>query len=408
MLNNVSDPFAFILIGFIALLGFVGQYIFRKTQIPVVIWLVILGILVGPVFGLINVQSFREISGFVSSLALIIILFEAGLRTNFRRFVKEFPYSVFLACVSFLLSFIFLSIFFFFIGLKPEVAIVAASVLGGTSSIVVVPLVSRLTSVSENVKLALSIESVITDILVIVVSLSLYNFFVYQGNLYEGIKGIVNMFLIGASFGVIFGILFLPLYERAKNIEYSYMFVISLLFFVYACAGMLGGNGGIACLFFGLLLGNSRRISQFLYLKEEVALDNQTKHFFSLLSFLITTYFFVFMGFFFSVNDAFYLLVGFVATLILLACRYVFVHLSGKLLHFNRFERTVVGIMISRGLAAGVVSFLLLETGFFDTHVVNIVFSTILFSILIPSVFIYWLHHGGEHGAGNASKSRKG
>ncbi len=404
----MSDPFAFTLIGFIALLGFVGQYIFRKTEIPVVIWLVILGIIVGPILGLVNVQSFREISGFISSLALIIILFEAGLRTNFKRFIKEFPYSGFLACVSFLLSFIFLSIFLFFVGLRPEVAIVAASVLGGTSSIVVIPLVSKLTSISENVKLALSIESVITDILVIIVSLSLYNFFVYQGSLYEGVKDIVNMFLIGASFGVVFGILFLPLYERAKNIEYSYMFVISLLFFVYAGAEMLGGNGGIACLFFGLLLGNSRRISQFLYLKQEVVMDTQTKNFFSFVSFLITTYFFVFMGFFFSISNAFYLFIGFVATLILLVCRYVFINFSGRLLHFTQFEKTIVGVMISRGLAAGVVSFLLLETGFFDTHVVNIVFSTILFSIFVPSLFVYRLHHRGGTNAGNASESRKG
>lgn len=403
----MSDPFAFTLVGFIALLGFVGQYIFRRTEIPMVIWLVILGIIVGPVFGLVNVQSFREISGFISTLALIIILFEAGLRTNLHRFIKEFPYGVFLACISFLLSFIFLSIFFSFIGFCPEMAIVTASVLGGTSSIVVIPLVSKLTSVSENVKLALSIESVITDILVIVVSLSLFNFFAYQGNLYEGIKDIVNMFLIGASFGVVLGILFLPLYERARNIEYSYMFVISLLFFVYAGAEILGGNGGIASLFFGLLLGNSRKISKFLYLKQEVVLDNQTKNFFSFVSFLITTYFFVFMGFFFSISNVFYLLVGFVATLILLICRYVFVSYSGKLLHLSQFEKTVVGIMISRGLAAGIVSFLLFEAGFFDNHIVNTVFSTILFSIIIPSIFVYWLHTGGVNNAGNASESRE-
>ena len=44
-------------LGFIMILGFVGNYIFNKTQIPSIVWLLLFGLIIGFVF---KYQSFEQ------------------------------------------------------------------------------------------------------------------------------------------------------------------------------------------------------------------------------------------------------------------------------------------------------------------------------------------------------------
>ena len=51
-----------VLTGVTIFLGYVGNLIFEKTRIPDAVWLLVFGLLVGPIFNLIDTTMFLSIS----------------------------------------------------------------------------------------------------------------------------------------------------------------------------------------------------------------------------------------------------------------------------------------------------------------------------------------------------------
>lgn len=76
---TTSVPFLLVAAGAAFLLGFAADVLARKFGFPDVLWLVLLGILFGP---LLKVISFNEVLAFAPYLgiaALSLILYDAGL-----------------------------------------------------------------------------------------------------------------------------------------------------------------------------------------------------------------------------------------------------------------------------------------------------------------------------------------
>ena len=82
--------YSFILAGFVILIGFFGNIFFEKTKIPDVIVLLGIGILLGPVSGMVNPGSLHNMAEYVGSLALLVILFEGGTDLDLNRLLSEF------------------------------------------------------------------------------------------------------------------------------------------------------------------------------------------------------------------------------------------------------------------------------------------------------------------------------
>jgi NhaP-type Na+/H+ or K+/H+ antiporter len=71
-------------LGGLVFLAHLFSAIFEKVRLPDVVPLVILGLLLGPVFGLTDPSTFGKIGGVFTTLALVIILFQGGYRLAFR------------------------------------------------------------------------------------------------------------------------------------------------------------------------------------------------------------------------------------------------------------------------------------------------------------------------------------
>ncbi|MFB5616362.1 MAG: peptidase, partial [Nitrosopumilus sp.] len=59
--------------GVVIFLGVAGEAFFKKTGIPDVAFLMILGVIIGPVFGLIQPEAVIQVVPYFAALALIII-----------------------------------------------------------------------------------------------------------------------------------------------------------------------------------------------------------------------------------------------------------------------------------------------------------------------------------------------
>ena len=80
MTGNLTAFFA--LLGGLLVLAFAANRLSRWTHVPDVIVLLVTGIVLGPVLHFVNPAKFAEVTRGFGTLALILILFAAGLEMD--------------------------------------------------------------------------------------------------------------------------------------------------------------------------------------------------------------------------------------------------------------------------------------------------------------------------------------
>jgi cell volume regulation protein A len=132
--------------------------------------LISLGILLGPVTGLVDSSAIMSLAPYLAVLVLVFILFERGMAMNLYRVLSESPRAIFLAITGFTINFIATTLFIAYLVIPATpllYSVLFGTILGGSSSIIIISLASRI-RVSEKCSTILSLESAITDILCIV------------------------------------------------------------------------------------------------------------------------------------------------------------------------------------------------------------------------------------------------
>jgi cell volume regulation protein A len=259
---NVS--LVFLAIGASIFIGFAANFLFRKYGTPDVLVLILLGILFGPgALGVVDeslIGSIGSITPYVAGIALAIIMFEAGMDLNARQVLIASKVATLHTMLAFLLSmFATTAICMFVMSWPADVSLMLGAILGGTSGAIVIPLVSKL-RISERTKIVLTLEFALTDVLVIVVGMSIL-FFITEntGDFGPAVRLLLSAFLISALIGLVSGVLWLRALSRLSGQPFSYMITLATLLTTYAFTEMVvggGGGGAIAALVFGLVLGN--------------------------------------------------------------------------------------------------------------------------------------------------------
>ncbi|MFH0928798.1 MAG: cation:proton antiporter [Candidatus Aenigmatarchaeota archaeon] len=383
----MSVVLTFALASLILILGFIGNYLFKKTSIPDILILVALGIVLGPLFGVIDPDVLMPISELFSALALLIILFDAGLNLDIKKVLKDSPKATALTLTSFFVSVIFIASFTYFV-LRWDFlnGLLLGAVLGGISSSVVIPLISRL-KISEKVSTVLSLESAFTDALVIVFGLTILQLLIspLSSGVYEAGNRIAAAFSIAIVIGLAAGILWLKVLKLIKKEIYDDILTLAIVLLLYSITEMLGGNGAIFALTFGLVLGNGIRILRVIGIKERIEASKVMKKFHSQMSFFIRTFFFVFIGLIFAVNSYQPVIYGIVITLILFVGRYMSVTLisfKDKILGSNKM---VMSIVLGRGLAAAVLAEIIRSSNIIGASLLSDTIIVVIISSVVVS-----------------------
>ncbi len=361
---------AFLAIGSIIFIGFFGNSIFNKFRIPDVLILVLLGMIIGPDllgtrFGLVTTEVLVSINQFKDiflSAALVIILFDGGLSLDIRSVVESMKFSVFLAVVNFILLAAAVSISLHYImGIDFLVALTLGSIVGGTTGAVVIP-IARKMRIAERTKTMLIMESVMTDVLVIVATLSLISVIkLDEFSIWTVIYELSVKFLVGGGVGFAAGVAWLFVLEKLRNQPLSYMVTIAALFIVAGLVelGPVGSSGAVAALAFGLAMGNRKFIKRRLTSLSLTALTDEHIHYFHTeITFFVRTFFFVYLGlaFGFGTFTAEHLVIGiFIISLTVVARRFT-ANLTCRWGDLECAEKKAVFAMMPRGLAAAVLA----------------------------------------------------
>jgi potassium/hydrogen antiporter len=290
------------LVGGLLVVAFLANRVFGLTRIPDVLVLMMLGVLLGPVLGLVRAgTTLAKTTNLLGTLAIVLVLFEGGLELNLRDTLKHFPGSFLLATLAYVFSTALVAVIVVKgLGLSWTDGLLVGAVLGCTSSTVVLPVLQQLQA-EEPVRVTLMLEASWGDVLAVLTVGLLLGMRSQGGAVAQGLAhGLLNQVGIALLFTIPAGILWSRLLPVLSEQRFWQVLTFSIVLVLYSGMEALGANGLIAVLGFGLTLSNFPGVDPGLGLTLPVRQMAESQQalltFHSELAFLVRTFFFVMIG----------------------------------------------------------------------------------------------------------------
>lgn len=384
---------AILAIGVLVFLAHFFTALFKRTRIPDVLLLMILGLILGPILHVVTPQDFGKVGAVMSTLALIVILFESGVtldppvlaRAIYPTMSLTLPTFGFTILLSYLVTVLGL-------GLSPAAGWIAGAILAGVSAAVVIPLVKSI-RIREPLRTTLVMESAIGDVLSIVLLLGIVQG-VVSGNMSPAkmLGDIIASLAMACVIGVLGGTGWLLVLNKVRQFPNSAFTTLAAVFILYGVADELGYSGAIAAFAFGATLTNYEylpwaRLKVFVETKPG-RIEPSDISFFMEILFLLKTFFFVYMGASISFSDRRYLAWAFVLCIGVYVTRLLIVR-AALGVNGTRHDLVAVSLMVPKGLVAAVLASIPLEAGIEGAEAIrDFAYMTILSSIAITAVMI--------------------
>ena len=230
--------------------------------------------------------------------------------------------------------------------------------VAGTAAAIVIPLVRQM-KVSDKTRVTLVLESAISGVLCIVISLAFIEGY-KLGNVSIGsmLGRVFASILMSLIIGLVAGIVWSSFMERVRKLQNSMFLTPAFVFIIYGISEALGYSGAISALAFGLVLGNPEYFEMSflkkLKLRDMTPLAGTEKSFFKEFVFILKTYFFVYIGICIPFTNTTALAYGAIIAAALFVVRFILVLIVGK--NNTPVDRLTVSIMIPKGLVSAVLA----------------------------------------------------
>jgi NhaP-type Na+/H+ or K+/H+ antiporter len=357
------------------------------------------GLLLGPVLGLVNPQDFGQGGRLFTNIVLVFILFESGLDVHLQQLKASLRGSVGLTVLNFFVSMLLgAAVGQWLAGLDLLSSLMLGSIIGGTSSAVVTTLIRKV-QVQESTAATLVIESAFSDLFTLGVPLSLMT--VYEeaqlnvGSMFgQMVASLVLAVVMGA--GGALGWSWIQ--NRLPSLQKTRFSTPAFVFIVYGLVEMMEFSGPIAALTFGIVLGNLGVLRPPLLARyipnTAVTLREDEKSFFSEIVFLLRTFFFIYVGVSIRMDNAWLVSIGAILTLLLLLARIPVVRASAPR-GTPLLDVSIMSIMIPKGLGAAVLATLPAQRGIPTGETIQtITFAVILCTTLFCTVLFVLVERG--------------
>jgi cell volume regulation protein A len=381
----------------IIVFGFMGEQLFRRTGVPSFLFLILMGILLGPIFQIFSGQQLMPVLGIFAELTLIMILFYSGLGMKLRSLVRGAGRAVLLVFLYVPIAIVATGLFAHFV-LRWDLlqSFIFGSIIGGqTAAPVVVPLAKSL-KLDEDAVTLITIESVLNSILGIVIFLALIQVYVSGAVSWAvSIVEIAGSFSIGIIPAALLSIAWILFLERVKVQKYTYVLTLGLLLGTYVLVSVLGGSGELGVFVFGLLLGNYSILNRIR--KRQISMEDLERRLSSFqdeISFLLNTLFFVFLGLTFQIKlqqvvEDLAIAGGFVAVLI--GSRVVSVTASTARSELRK-QRPEIILLSAQGVTQATLAIIALNTGLpLGNTFLALVAYVIILTNIITTVGSVWI-----------------
>ena len=354
-----------LLISATLLLSYISNLMYHKTSIPDIVWLLGFGIILGPILGYFDKPSFISLSPLMSTVALSIILFDAGIHLDITILIKSISKATVLS-ISTILSVIFAVGYGLNYVLPSSFTLLEAMLLGamigGTSTIAVISVLDGLQKIIsdiEGTRLILLMESIISDPVCIIASITLIKMIMMPGvTIFDSIKEIISTFTLSSFFGLVIGQLWAEVLNKLQGRSLNYIMTLSILFPTYLFAERIIGAGGgpMAALTFGLMLTNYENIARRVGVNRNPKIDKERlREFHEEITYFIKAFFFVYIGLIATISRE-TVVIGLGVLVLILFIRYIVVGVVGAGFNFSKQEQILSILVYASGLPAFVMS----------------------------------------------------
>ncbi|MFC2034434.1 cation:proton antiporter [Chloroflexota bacterium] len=390
-MQDIAAAVAFV--GVLVFLAHLFTSIFSRTRIPDVILLIIIGVSVGPLLGLITPMEFGIVGPILTTITLIIILFESGTALKLYSIQAALRGAMTLAPLSFFSTMgVVGGLSLWLTDLEVLPAFILGAIVGSTSETVIIPLVKQL-KIRRDTETLLSVESSINDVLSIIITVALVGAYeLGEFNIASLFSDLIASFIVALVFGFIAAFIWSTLLNKIRAIKNAMFTTPAFVFIMFGIIETLGFSGAIFALAFGVTIGNIESI-RFPFFKtdpsKEPAGFNETeKVFFSEVAFLLKTFFFVYLGISLELISGWFIILGLLFTIVAFILRIPAIRISLRKPMSAR-DASIVAIMVPKGLAAVVLASIPLQQGIIGGDVIqNVTYAVVLLSIVMTSVFI--------------------
>ncbi len=391
---------------FIGVLIFLGHLFFRVfilTRIPDLLLLMLLGILIGPVLGLVSTDSFGVFGTIFPTLTLVIILFEGGLNLKIDTVLSTFRDATALTFFNFFTTLgVSAYLIYTILGYPVISSLMFGAILGATSSAVVIPLLPQL-RLREESRTILSIESAFSDVISIVVVLTMLKIATSpEVNFISLSEAFFISVLLALCLGILAALGWAVIRKQFQIFD-SLFATPAFMFIIYGLLEMSGLSGAIGVLTFGITLGNMDYFKPRVFTENfntyilnrkdfdpgEIELNSTERFFFAEIVFLFKTFFFIYIGISMQFLGAPVVMAGILLTLLLFLLRVPVIWASIPKTT-PKWDAGIMAIMVPKGLAAAVLASLPLQAGIIGGEFIrDTTFAVIFFSITMNAALIF-------------------
>jgi cell volume regulation protein A len=403
LLTNIAQPITLgimqdvaliiAVFGVIVFLAHLFTGIFNRVRIPDVLFLIVIGICFGPILGIIPPSLFVQIGPIFATITLIIILLECGftLKLSVLRLAVTGAMTLALS-VFFLTTAVITGLALWLIDLELLPALILGVIIGSTSEAIVIPLVKQL-KIREESQALLSVESTVTAVLSIIFTFTLIETYqLGQFQVFHVAGSLIASFFVAICLGTAGAFIWSFFLNRIRHVKNTMFTTAACVFVIFGLVEMLGFNGPIAALVFGITLGNLKPM-QFPFFKsalrmESAGLTDMERVFFGEIAFLLKTFFFVYLGISLELISSQLIILGLSLAVIVFLLRILTVKFTVSKSAPAK-DASFIAVMAPRGLTAIVLASIAFQQGILGGELIkNLTYGIVLFSVVITSIFV--------------------
>ncbi|MCC6667621.1 MAG: cation:proton antiporter [Polyangiaceae bacterium] len=378
----------------IFLIGAAGEAVFKRTHVPDVIWLIVVGIVLGPVLKFISRESLTGVAPYFAAVTLVVVLFEGGSKLDLADVSRAAPRSALLALATFVLATVAVAVLSMgarVVGwLSAEWSwshgFLLGAILGGSSSIIIMPAMQQ-AKIDPRIASLVGLESAFTDAFCVVGASALIDVLAAGASPGQSpATALLVSFAIGGGMGCVSGAAWLLALRFLRDSEHAYPITLSSLLVLYVAIDHAGGSAALGILAFAVIVGNAKSISAKVGLADQHGLGHDVRGFHAQMAFIIKSFFFTFIGAMLGPPLGLIAL-GVLLGLLLLGARIPGVLAATAGTNFVPAEKKLIAVSLPRGMAAGVLATLPAAAGVAGTEALpTVVFAAVFTTILVFAV----------------------
>ena len=375
-------------------LSYLNGIFYNRTKIPDLVWLLVFGMILGPVLHVFDAALFMDIFDLMLLVTVALFAFDIGLNFNIQHLLGNTARAFNMAMMSFLattisvglaLNFIFPEYFNFVNGL------LLGAMVGGLDGVSISGLINSLGAESKEMGVSgtfLQLESAFADPIKLVGVVTIIKMVTIMGAGPQSVAMDILFTLLTATLiGVGAGLTWGEFISRLRDKPLNYMLTIAALFPIYVFAEIVSGGGGgpISAFLFGFVLMNYAFVTRSLNLKRRSRIDRRKiRGYHDEIAFLMKALFFVYLGIIVKLNPV-YIAVGGFLTALIFAVRFITATVMGKIQGFPDEQVNYTRYFFIQGAGSLVMSQFVTK---YDPNSVFFPGSEVFTNLVVPIVLI--------------------